>query len=230
MRRPAPAGVVFDMDGILIDSEPLFRRAAQAAAQELGYVLPDEVYVMWMGLPPRAVEAAVVESMGSGFPLAAFRAAFSRLWTAHTDRHGVPAQPGMRDLLQDLRARGIPFGVATSTERKQAERSLALAGLAGYLEVIIAGNEVEAGKPAPEIFLKAAAAIGVAPEACVALEDSEAGVRAAAAARMLTIMVPDLHRPSPEVAALADYVLPGTVTAARVVLALFDSAARAGER
>jgi HAD superfamily hydrolase (TIGR01509 family) len=228
--RPVAAGVVFDMDGILIDSEPLFRRVAQGAAQELGYALPDEVYAMWMGLPPRAVEAAVIESMGDDFPLAEFRQAFRRRWIAHTEVHGVPAQPGMRALLEALRERGIPYSVATSTERAQAERSLALAGLADHLDVIVAGNEVADGKPAPEIFLKAAAAIGVAPEACVALEDSAAGVRAAAAARMLTIMVPDLHWPTPEIAALAHYVLPGTETAARVVLALFDARAPATSR
>ena len=112
---------------------------------------------------------------------------------------------------------------ATSTERAQAERSLALAGLAHYIEVIVAGNEVENGKPAPDIFLRAAAAIGVAPTACVALEDSAVGVRAAAAAQMLTIMVPDLHQPTQEVAALANYVLPSTRDAARVVLRMFEA-------
>ena len=67
------AGVVFDMDGILIDSEPLFRRAAQQAAKDLGHHVSDQTYAMWMGLPPRAVEAAVLESMGAAFPMQAFQ-------------------------------------------------------------------------------------------------------------------------------------------------------------
>lgn len=223
-RHAAPrAAVVFDMDGILIDSEPLFRLAAQSAAREVGHHLSDEVYAMWMGLPPRAVEAAVLESMGPQFPMQAFRERFRDIWIAHTDTHGVPAQPGIYELLVALREREIPFSVATSTERTQAERSLSLAGLAPLIGTIIAGNEVQNGKPAPDIFLRAAAALNVAPEACVALEDSAVGVRAASSARMLTIMVPDLHQPTPEVAALADYVLPTTQHAARVVLRMFDA-------
>ena len=92
-----------------------------------------------------------------------------------------------------------------------------------FIEVLVAGNEVTEGKPAPEIFLRAAAGIGIAPERCVALEDSSVGVHAASAARMLTIMVPDLHQPNAATAALADYVIPDTARAARVVLTLFDA-------
>lgn len=223
-RRPAYGGVVFDMDGILIDSEPLFRMAARAAARDIGYTLSDATYMMWMGLPPRAVEAAIRDSWGEAFPMADFRERFRAIWIDHTDTHGVPAQPGMAELLAQLAVRGVPFAVATSTERGQAERSLALAGLAPYIDVLVAGNEVEQGKPEPEIFLRAAARIGVAPERCIALEDSAVGVRSASAARMLTIMVPDLHRPTAEIAALAHYVLPSTARASRVVLHIVDHA------
>ncbi len=223
MKQHAYAGVVFDMDGILINSEPLFRRAAQQAARDLGHHLSDETYAMWMGLPPRAVEAAVVESMGPSFPMRAFRDEFRRIWIDHTEQHGMPPQPGMLDLLKSLRERGIPFSVATSTQRDQALRSLELAGMGAFIDVLVAGNEVSEGKPAPEIFLRAAAGIGIAPERCVAMEDSSVGVHAASAARMLTIMVPDLHQPNAATAALARYVIPGTENAARVVLTLFDA-------
>ena len=132
MKQHAYAGVVFDMDGILINSEPLFRRAAQEAARDLGHHLSDETYAMWMGLPPRAVEAAVVESMGPSFPMRAFRDEFRRIWIDHTEQHGMPPQPGMLDLLKSLRERGIPFSVATSTQRDQALRSLELAGMGAF--------------------------------------------------------------------------------------------------
>lgn len=216
-------GVVFDMDGILIDSEPLFRAVAQQAVSDLGYSLSDETYVAWMGLPPRAVEAAMMTSMGEDFPFDEFRARFSERWTTHTDTHGVPAQPGMADLLAALKVREVPYCVATSTQRSQAERSLELAGLARFIDILIGGDEVEQGKPEPEIFQRAAEKIGVAAASCVALEDSAVGVRSASSAHMLTIMVPDLHRPTPEIAALAHYVLPSTARAAQVVLKLFDS-------
>jgi HAD superfamily hydrolase (TIGR01509 family) len=158
--------------------------------------------------------------MGPDFPMRQFGDRFREIWMEHTDQHGVPAQPGMNTLLMTLRARGIPFAVATSTQRDQAERSLEMAGLWSNIDCLVAGNEVDEGKPAPDIFLHAAEAIGIHPARCVALEDSEAGVRSASGAHMLTIMVPDLHQPSPEVTVLADYVLPTTTRAARVVLAL----------
>jgi len=222
----AHAGVVFDMDGILIDSEPLFRRGAQHAARALGYELADATYAAWMGLPPRAVEAAVYAALGDDFPMASFRDQFRAFWIEHTERDGVPPQPGIPELLQALTARDIPIAVATSTQRDQALRSLELAGLRAYLPVVVAGTDVTEGKPAPEIFLRAARAIEVEPAACIALEDSAVGVRAATAAGMLTIMVPDLHQPDAEIAALARYVIPDTQRAARVVLALFDARAR----
>ena len=223
MSVPPYAGVVFDMDGILIDSEPLFRKGAQEAAQALGFPLSDETYASWMGLPPRAVEAAVRADMGEHFPMQAFRDEFRRIWLEHTKVHGVPAQPGMPELLAGLRERGIPFGVATSTQRDQALRSLEMAGLLPLIDVVVGGNEVREGKPAPEIFLRCADAIGVDAVRCVALEDSSVGVHAAHAARMLTIMVPDLHQPNAATAALARYVMPDTRRAARVVLTLFDA-------
>ena len=223
MNRDAPyGGVVFDMDGILIDSEPLIRMAAQTAARDIGSSVSNETYMDWMGLPPRAVEAAIRTSLGADFPMDEFRERFRAIWSTHTDTHGVPAQPGMAALLEALAARGVPFAVATSTQRDQAERSLALAGLAHHIKILVAGNEVANGKPEPEIFLRAAAGIGIVPGRCIAIEDSAVGVRSAASAGMLTIMVPDLHRPTAEVAALARYVLPNTERAAAVVVRIFD--------
>lgn len=163
--------------------------------------------------------------MGAAFPMERFGTRFMEIWTERTAAHGVPAQPGMLDLLRELTARRIPFGIATSTRRQQALRSLELAGLLDYIDTLVCSDEVDQGKPAPDIFLRTADAIDLAATSCVALEDSEAGLRAATAARMLAIMVPDLHRPSPEVAALARYILPSTAHAAQVVMAIFDERA-----
>ena len=216
----APVAVVFDMDGILIDSEPIMRTAAIRAAEELGHELAESTYEGWMGLPPQAVEAAIVETMGAGFPFARYRDRFIAIWQQHTEEHGVPAQPGIAALLACLQRHGVPFSVATSTRRSQAERSLDLAGLGRFIGAMVTGDEVDNGKPAPDIFLRAAAAIGAPPSRCIALEDSAVGVRAAAGAGMLTIMVPDLHRPGPDITALARYVLPATDRAATVIARL----------
>ena len=218
--QQTPCAVVFDMDGILIDSEPIMRTAAIRAAEELGHQLAESTYEGWMGLPPQAVEAAIIDTMGPDFPFDAYRERFIAIWDSHTDTHGVPAQPGIAALLARLSEHGVPFSVATSTRRSQAERSLALAGLGDFISAMVTGDEVEHGKPAPDIFLRAAAAIDAQPARCIALEDSAVGVRAAAGAGMLTIMVPDLHRPAPDIAALARYVLPATSRAADVILRL----------
>ena len=214
--------VVFDMDGILIDSEPLFRAVAQQAAKDLGHQISDSLFNSWMGLPPNAVGTSIIQSMGENFPMDAFRTRFRELWISHTESHGVPAQPGIDGLLSELQSQHIPFGVATSTQRDQAEHSLRLAGLWPYIDTLVAGNEVANGKPDPEIFLSVAERLGIEPTRCIALEDSEAGVRSASSAHMLTIMVPDLHQPTIEVATLANYILPTTAHAARVILAMFD--------
>jgi HAD superfamily hydrolase (TIGR01509 family) len=121
---------------------------------------------------------------------------------------GVPVKPGLVDLLDYLDGRGLARAVGSSAWRRTVEGYLGSMGLLPRFQAIAAGDEVANGKPAPDVFLLAARRLGVAPEGCLVLEDSEAGIQGARAAGMAAIMVPDLKAPAPETIALADAILP----------------------
>lgn len=199
--------VVFDMDGVLIDSERVIRHAARHAAVEIDRVLTDDFYMQVMGLPGQQVEAAFMREFGTDFPLADYRQRFERLYRAALQTNGIQAKPGVPALLQSLRRHGIPIAVATATRSGNAESALTAAGLIEHLPVCVTGDQVTNGKPAPDIFLAAAARLGIPAEACIAVEDSEVGARAAVAAGMRTLMVPDFRPPSAEIRSLVHEVL-----------------------
>lgn len=214
--------VVFDMDGVLIDSEPIIRRAAQQAAVPFGRTLSDELYAGLLGLPGAQVEAALLAAFGADFPLGEYRRCFEQIYREVVGTHGIRSKPGVPELLDALCAHGVPVAVATSTRSGHAQAALAAAGLLDYLPVCITGDQVTAGKPAPDIFLRAAEAIGVDAVHCIAIEDSEVGARAAVDAGMWTLMVPDLKPPSAALAALVREVLPSMADAARRVRRLLN--------
>ena len=191
--------VLFDLDGLILDSEPVYRAAWQEAARELGFNLTDQLYLSLVGRTNEDGEAFLVETFGAGFPVVRFRERWAQLWRHRVRRHGIATKPGLTELLGLLDARGVPKVVATSSAREDA--LLALGALAGRFDAIVSGEDVRAGKPAPDIFLEAAAHVRVPPTRCLVLEDSEVGVEAAYAAGTTIIMVPDLKPPSAEAAA-----------------------------
>lgn len=214
MSRPGLAGVVFDMDGVLIDSERIIRAAAQAAAVEINRHLTADFYASVMGLPGPRVEAAFLAEFGPDFPLADYRKRFERCYRQEVDERGIQPKPGVPELLRRLSACGVPVAVATATRSGNAERALEAAGLLPHLPVCVTGDQVAQSKPAPDVFLAAAARIGLAPELCIAVEDSEVGARAAVAAGMWTIMVPDFRPPSAELAGMVHEILDSMPSAA----------------
>jgi HAD superfamily hydrolase (TIGR01509 family) len=195
-RRTRVQAVVLDMDGLMIDTESIYKRAWQNAAAECGYVLDDDFYRTLIGQPNPACEAAVLDRFGLKFPLAEFRVRWAELWRADVENSGIPTKPGLAELLSFLDEYQVPTAVATSSDREYAAFSLRMAGLEGRFSEIVTGDQVANGKPAPDIYLESARRLGVPPRRCVAVEDSEAGVLAATAAEMITLMVPDLIAPS----------------------------------
>ena len=212
--------VIFDMDGILIDSEPVIRAAAQLAALELERTVSDDFYASVIGLPGAQVETAFMQEFGADFPLADFRQRFERHYREQVSTRGIAPKPGVPALLDTLTARGVPIAVATSTRAGNAQGALAAAGLLPWLSVCVTGDQVQQGKPAPEIFLAAAARLGIPASHCIAVEDSEVGARAAVAAGMFTLLVPDLKPPSAELAAMVSEVLASMPLAASRILHL----------
>jgi len=212
--------VIFDMDGVLIDSEPIIRTAAQLAAIEIDRAVTDQFYASVIGLPSVQVEAAFMHEFGDDFPLADYRLRFERCYRRVVESRGLAPKPGIPALLDALIACEIPIAVATSTRAENADAALAAAGLIDRLPVRVTGDQVQRGKPAPDIFLLAAGRIGVAPQYCVAVEDSDVGARAAVAAGMYTLLVPDLKSPSAELIGLVGDVYPSMPAAAARILNL----------
>lgn len=214
--------VIFDLDGTLIDSEPVFRAVAKLAALRFDREFSDELFFELLGLPGVQVEAGIRAAFGADFPLEAYRDSFGALWVEYVDEHGIASKPGVLDFIDHLGRERVPHAIATSTQHDRARDSLVIAGLGDRFEHVIGGDQVENGKPAPDIYLTAAARIGVEPHHCIAIEDSTVGVLSAAAAGMHTIMIPDLKPPDDEARAHADTILESMYDAMQLARSLLD--------
>jgi len=189
---PLPVeAVIFDMDGLLLDSERLYRKAILESAAHMGFDFPDDFYATLVGIPGKDCELLIQSRFGADFPMPSFRATCRGRLDLLFDA-GVPLKPGAAELLDYLEARGLPRAVATSTGRRTAEGHLRRAQVLHRFDAVITRDETAHGKPHPDPFLKAAAKLGVRPQHCLALEDSHNGIRSAHAAGTMTVMVPDL--------------------------------------
>jgi len=192
--------VIFDMDGLLLDSERPIRDAWVEVGRELDVVLEVATYQRVIGRTMKEVHAILGEVFGTE----AYQRAASRVAEMLEARHaaqGYAAKAGARDLLRWLGGIEVSCGLASSSHRDKVERRLGQAALLDFFDALAAGDEVTHGKPAPDVYLLAAERLGVDPRACLAFEDSENGARAALAAGMQVILVPDLVQPGQDVAA-----------------------------
>ncbi len=183
-----PVAVVFDCDGTLVDSEPLARVAWDRSLAPYGHAIDDGEYAGLVGLPFVRVHGHFAERIPGLAGPDALLAAYTRELFALYDAALVPFADAL-ETVAALRGRGVAVAVASSSPRVRLDRTLARVGLDGAFAVTVAGDEVERGKPAPDMFLAAAAGLGVAPGACVAVEDSGPGVAAALAAGMRTVAI-----------------------------------------
>jgi HAD superfamily hydrolase (TIGR01509 family) len=204
---PPFRAAIFDMDGLLLDSERPVREAWQAATQEFGVTLDDTRYLQLIGRNERDSRALLEQWLAPACSYDAARARADALLAEALGVTGYAVKAGVRDLLQALRTRGVPCVVASSTHRAEVELRLAQAGLAGFFDGFNGGDEVQRGKPAPDLFLLAAERIGQAPSACLVFEDSEHGARGAIAAGMSVVIVPDLKHPADDACAASLAVL-----------------------
>ena len=185
-----PAAIVCDMDGLLVDSERMERRAWQAAAIAHGIDMSDERFASFIGHPADEGDKLLRRYYGDDFDIAAFRASCHDRMRALMGDGGVPLRPGAREWLAFVRELEIPVGLATSSgPTLVAER---LGALISLFDAVVTRADVARGKPYPDLYLEAAARLRVSPRECLALEDSPTGARAALAAGMTVIVIPDL--------------------------------------
>ncbi len=195
-----PTAVIFDMDGLMFDTESLYQSAVSAAAEEGGHDVSTILSFM-IGRPWPESRSLLLGHFGEAFPVDAFM----KSAVAHAERlrpPRPPIKPGLLELLDALDELGLPRAIATSSGHVNVERHLAAHDMKGRFHKIVARGDYAASKPAPDPFLVAAERLGIAPALCLALEDSHHGVRSAAGAGMMTVMVPDLMAPTDEIRAL----------------------------
>lgn len=213
--KPVDA-VLFDMDGLLIDTEAVYIDALQAAALAMGLEMPLDFCHSMIGIPGPICDGMIRDFYGPDFVLETF--------AAHFDDHahrvlaaGVPLKAGVVELLDFLRDRGLPLGIATSSSQATVAKYLGRAGLLDRFQAIATRDDVAHGKPWPDVYIEAARRLGAPPEHCIAFEDSNTGLTAAHAAGTMAIMVPDILQPTDEVRTKCLHIAPDLHAVLRVL-------------
>lgn len=200
--------VVFDMDGVIFDSE----RAVMQCWKELAekYQIPDieQAVLSCTGTTMKRTREIMLETYGADFPYDTYAKESSVIYHSRYDGGRLPMKPGVVELLTFLKEEGKKIALASSTRRPTVVNQLKNAGILDFFDQVICGDMVERSKPAPDIFLKACEELGVKPECAYAIEDSYNGIRAAYAGKLHPIMVPDLLPETAEMRKKAEVVLP----------------------
>ena len=197
--------IIFDMDGVLFDTERLTMDAWSTVASRRGLKGIEEIYTQCVGRNAADTERILLDFYGD-IDIDEFYEEFRTEIYAMLERDGMPIKPYAAECLSALKESGYRLALASSTRTQTVERQLKDAGFYDYFEQIVCGDQIPAGKPAPDIYLEACRRMGVEPSLAAAVEDSYNGVRSAAAAGLTVIMVPDLVSPDEEIRGLADYV------------------------
>jgi len=186
-------GVIFDMDGTMFDTEPISARCWHEAGKRVSLTIPDEVVRRCVGKNTTVVTQILKDGLGEDVDIPALRGIRDQIFFETIAREGVPIKKGLTDLLDFLKQEDIPRVVATSTGKERASFVLDHSGVAEDFDAFIYGDEISASKPAPDIFLAAARAIGMDIKTCLILEDSTAGLLAGKAAGADVIYIPDIE-------------------------------------
>lgn len=194
-------GVIFDKDGTLHDTEVLFNIAWHRAAEELRVPDIDATIRACTGRNRHDMSLVWAEKYPPDIPFDPFVELRNRYYFAMVEKE-VPVKSGALEVLRTLRAQGIRVGLATSSTAGAARDQLHRSGMDGLFDAIVTGDMVVNGKPDPEIYLRAAAMMGVSPDECVGVEDAPNGVHAVFNAGMRVVMVPDTIAPTPDIEAL----------------------------
>ena len=199
---------IFDMDGVIFDSERLYIECSLEASAELG--LPQEGVIelchRCIGVTPERTRQIMMETYHDPAVVDAFRGRTVSLFLEKYNAGRMDVKPGAEELLKFLKQQGYPLAIASSTPTEIVRQELSAAGLLDYFDRIVGGDQVSRSKPNPDIFLRAAELLRTEPSRCIVIEDSFNGIRAAKAAGMTAVMVTDQLQPDEEIKALADRI------------------------
>ena len=202
---PQISAVIFDMDGLLFDTETLFFDAMVAEGASSGIAVSRDFFLTLVGLNTENNHERMRAHFGADFAAVQFHGACRERFFGLLDTN-LALKPGVLELLDQVEQLRLPKAIATSSQRSNVDHHLRAFNLTHRFDAIVANGDYAHGKPHPDPYLTAAKALGFAPAACLALEDSHNGVRSAAAAGMFTVMVPDLLPANDEMRLLADFV------------------------
>lgn len=190
--------VIFDMDGVLIDTEKHYNAAWCEAAQRAGFDFTREHALMLRSLDQKLADKLMKETFGERFDYYAIREVRRALVAERLETYGLEKKPGIDEILDFLHENGIKSAVATATPIELTYRHLEKTGVKDRFDKIVSAKQVPNGKPAPDVYLYACEQIGERPQDCIAVEDSPNGIRSAYAAGCKPVMVPDLTQPDEE--------------------------------
>jgi HAD superfamily hydrolase (TIGR01509 family) len=206
-----PRAVVFDMDGLLLDSERICMSIFADLCTQYGFAFDRIAYGRCIGTNRAGTRRVLQDGYGTEFPYEAIEDEWMSRYEARVLAEPVPLKTGAMAVLECLRERRVPIALATSTQAPLACRKLELAGLDGYFEIVVTGDQVSCGKPDPEPYVEAVRRLGQTAADCWALEDSDNGVLSAHRAGMTVVQIPDLIEPSAEVRAIGHVVVDSLV-------------------
>ncbi len=207
-RRHIPdfSAVIFDMDGLVLDSESSYVSAWKMATRSMGYQITDDFWPTLSGLQYCAVKQMMFDYCGPDFDCHYFSRLSGLIWRDNVGKTGIAVKPGVYQLLELLRDKRVPYCLATNSGKENALDCLHYAGLDGMFPFIVSRDSVEHGKPSPEIFIKSADKLTVPISECMILEDSATGIAAAAQTAALSVFIPSVLPADPEALKQADLV------------------------
>lgn len=194
--------IIFDMDGLMYDTEPLGLECLIKAAKKYGYVIDEEFGLSSIGMNANDYRKMVKEKFGNNYPYEQISQESRKTRMSYLKEHGITIKPGLKELIDYLKVRGIKIALASSSSRETINEYNQLAGLTRVFDYIIAGDMVEHSKPDPEIFLKVLEHFNVTNDEAIVLEDSKNGIMASYRANIAVICIPDLVKHGPEISKL----------------------------